>query len=690
MLNTGVINDTDLSANKSKTSVPSLAEHFGAMRFPKTVFHSWAGFSPITVPASAKVYNLKQIYSIEDVRSFAQKLSTLGNVKEYKNHVLSYKFNLKEEAASLLIIDKNSGEFFYNSTDGIPLSQKKVSLNEKIYDFLYSVDWQDPTINVIASYRLKSQPDMTYVELKRNWDSAGLPILNPVGLLNLQENERISGLELNDSGASLARNTNIYDTTDNKDGLERNTDFNTMTIGISDITNRIILIKSNLRKLDAVKTSDTGLIAYDEAVSRLKKNIQSFVLTTPAKAATSAEWKKIFPNNLAESQQAIVDESVLVYLEQPPGVQQSSLEPYYVFRGSARLMNNYQTAFIAAVPAAKQSLSKSINPDAFSLFPKVYAANGDIGQIGGQKQGAFELTITPPDPPTPTASYASCIPAEQDLNPIRIMNSGTGRIGYGWSPVAIINGIQRMSTKGWWYFIPAEGTTDANLRNDLNQVLVQIQQTTGRRDFRNFNTGVPPNILSDFQATGTTCPIRVTGDSPTIFVYAPNQSKMTIQPPAHVRYAQPFLSGELWNITSNGGGSVRVNNADYDFLYYEYSGVQFSRPDKGWNIKKNDIHNFAQKTIRPLLLLHSRETERLEYELHHAADKIADDTIFIGIVDRNELDKKLQMTVSPQAELNRFFFYVGEKKDEVEAPRVSPIVRTDYLIVELGSYAGNK
>lgn len=685
MLNTQSIEDVSNNKNRTVNTFPSVKDGVDALNLPKTKFQTWSGFQSFTPPATSALYQLKENYSLSEVKALALKLATFDDVRDYSGYVMSNTIGKAGQIASILIFNKKTGEFSYSATGGIPLSGDKNTIDEKIYDFIKKINWYDPTMKIIASYKLRNDPDNTYYEIKRDWSHTGLPILNPIGLLNLDENTAIDSLELNDKSSVVIQNADIYNTSDNKDGLQRNSDFNTMTIGISDATKSVVVLNSNIRKMDTAEPIQTPIISYNEAAARLRNNEQSFILTTPTNIGDVTEWQKIYPNQLAEAKQAVITESTIAYLEQSPTAEQKILEPYYIFRGKAKLTSNYEINFIAAVSAIHKTQASKATTFSFSFIPQVYAANGDIGQIGNQKQGAFDLILTPA-PPTPTpAPFAKCVPGKDDLNPLN-PSAGSSNSYYGWSPIAVINGEVRISKKGWWYYVPDPGTTEATLRNDINQILIQIQTIVGSHNFRNFNTGLPPNILSDFQATRTACPIRVTGDSPTIFIYAPAGSKFSIQPARAVVYTEPLLNNRSWNVLSSGNGSMEVNNTHHDYLYYEYSDITFSRPKTGWIIKKNDINTFAGEVGLKLKLTAGEKT-RLIYELNHATKKLSTQSIFIGLISRAELDTKLPLTVSPQPKIYRYFFYIGADTGKYTAPHISPIQRTDSMIIEIGSYA---
>lgn len=624
----------------------------------------------------------------------ARQLSAFDTIKDYDNFVLSYTIGNKGQVAAILLFNKMNGEFSYMASDGIPLSRQLKSDNEQIYNFLQNIQWYDPTLKVTAHYKMRNFPNSTFYEIKRDWEAVGLPILNPIGLLNLDDDISINTLEPNDRTTSVDSNLDIYNTSDSKDGIARNGDFNTMTIGVSDQTHNVFLVKSNIRKLADPKGKTVQSITYDQAVNILKNNKQSFILATPSNISNTGEWQKIFPNQLAEADEAIVTESSLVYLEQSPLAKQEYLEPYFLFRGYATLTNKQKINFIAAVSAISQEDKKTVshNPFRFSLIPEAYAFVGDtsnpIGQIGQQKQGAFEPSLFPTVTPYPSPDFTRCLPKKEDLNPQFTQPSANGDVGYGWSPIAVINGKIQMSRKGWWYFVPSENTTVDTLRNDLNAILIAIQQYTGQQmNFRNF-TGVVPNILTDFQATGTACPIRVTGDSPTIFIYAPQGEKISIQPPSIITYAEPLLDNNMWKVESNGDGTFYVDGKLKKNLYYEYSSTSFERPAKGWVVKQHELTPFVYETLSPILKINQLESQKLVFELTHAASRIDSDTLFIGPVNTEELNDKLPLAISPRPDVYRFMFYVGKGYGEqVEAPHVESIKRSEYMIVELGSYA---
>ena len=198
-------------------------------------------------------------------------------------------------------------------------------------------------------------------------------------------------------------------------------------------------------------------------------------------------------------------------------------------------------------------------------------------------------------------------------------------------------------------------------------------------------------IEGDIQDQVDYCPIRLTGTSPSLFVYAPKGTAVTVEPGVKLTYSDPYLrGGDSWTARSLSGGALDVAGAKRDYLYYEYAGASFARPEKGWVVKKSDLSSLANTVLAGGLGLNSKETERAVFELNHAAASIDAGTVFVGIVDGSEVAAKAPLTVNPKPQAAyRIHFYVGHVAgSKVSAPELTPIVRQPFTVVELGSYSG--
>ena len=688
---------------------------------PVIAFNNWTGFTAPAIPAALNNLPLKQTFTQPEVQALAQKLETSDSVKNDKKTFTSYA--ITQDKISFMIFNMQTGEFVYNSTKGVALPGTG-TLTDKSYAFLQSIGWYDPSVKVSATYKDRKKNGVTYVELHRNWTAMGAPILNSVGLLNIPLEQPLSTLAMTTTIKSTPKDEDIYESSDNKDGMARSTDFNTMTLAIDDATQTLRTIKSTLRPM-ASTSSQAQLISYQSAVEKLLSKKYSFIYTTPSGGGTAIDWKYIYPGNLASAQEAKVTESMLAYLEETPTTIQTELKPFYIFRGYAQLDSGYRVTFTAAVPATDDN---ALSSTGFSWAKNAYAAEDPT-----QKQGTFDSTVEPTALPTIADELSipdfSCKPGSAELNPVY---SSAG-LKFGWAPYTYWKGELRNDHNGYWYYIPEAGTTASMVEGNLDAIITALQQTTDDVKIReerkkieyDINQNLPPgqklsesgvdtntgtdadttqkqgtfytqkpgtpvvlsNVFQTIQDSFGVCPIRLTGSSPTVFVYGRAGENLTISPTHTYTYADPILKTDaMWNVTVNATGDLMVNGTVRPYLYYEYDRVAFTRPEKGWNIQKNELRTWVASVLAPQLGLNNAEIERTIFEINHAAKDVSGSSVFIGIISKNELASKLPLQASKGA-LERIHFYVGHAHGNVEQPVLKQITRPELMILELGSHS---
>ncbi len=715
------------------TQMPKIA----AVNPPTVMVNGWVGMTaPASVPTSASVYTFKTGYTMTEAQALAGQLGIQGKVQKNNNVVMVYSLPPGNDGtASILAYQLSNGTFIYTSSKGVALPTG-ASVEDKVMTFLKGIGVYDSTLTAVTTYKDKTQPGKLFVEVHRDWKKVGLPILNPMGLLNVPENEKLAALTLASKNSNLPQNSNIYATSDRTDGYVRKSDFNTITLGVDEATQMVTEIKSGIRPFATAAPNTTSLLTFDQAVDKLKMGQYEFALVTPSGNGEEMPWDKIYPMNKAEAETATVTDSVVVYLEQPSSANQTQLIPYYVFRANAMLKSGYRAKIIAAVPAASQT-------SAF-LMPFIGVnAQTPTSTSQGQQQGTFELvptggtpnnpntgvTTAPPQAVTsgvPTLSNGSvCKPTVGELNPI--YNIGGALYGHG--DYAIWGSEVRRASEGYWYYIPSEGDNAilGNLQNIINgikgAVATQEQVTMPTQPAANVTvpetatddqgqkqgtfyvptvlpTQVPAvqvgvndvelrvieKVIKDVNRIGEYCPLRVTGSSPTVFIYGQTGANVQLVSGAVVSYADPSTNGSnIWNVQVGANGTVLANGVTREWIYYEYENATFDRPTHGWTVKKADLASFASTTAHKLGLT-ATEAGRLQFELEHAASRVSADSVFVGLISKNEVNSKLPLKVSSGYAVERVYFYVGAASGKTVAPSLSKIVRSPSMVVELGSY----
>ena len=288
-------------------------------------------------------------------------------------------------------------------------------------------------------------------------------------------------------------------------------------------------------------------------------------------------------------------------------------------------------------------------------------------------------TIPPPTQPptqpplaTPTPGEC-CIPSASQLDPIYEVEG----VKFGKNTTS--------PRLGDWYYIPPAGATEDILKADVEKIKQNFQSATGASgQFRQMKM-----ILQEFKQGNPQCPdcpVRTTGGSPSLFVYGKENTSLTIQPQMKLTYADPSIfEAKMWSIVIKNKG-LKVNNLDREYIYYEYQPVKFERPKNGWKIEKSQLKKFSDD-LATKLNLNLKERERLLFELNHAASSVNNNHLFIGLIPQKEIEKKLPLSFSMSPEtVYRYHFFIDKAGDQqVKPPKITPIERQEFMVVELGA-----
>ena len=620
-----------------------------------------AQVTPPAPPASLTVYKTKQNYTLTEIKAIAGKLNADEDFQEAENSIISY--SIADEA--VFMMDKLSGEFSYRSTTGV-LLPTGVNENESVYAFLKSLNMYDDTIKVTASYTKKSEPGVKFVELHRDWKSVGMPILSTIGIVNIPEDTKFASLSLTSAASNTPEDLDIAGTTDRTDALKRRNDFNTITVGISQTDKKIISVSSNMRILTAQPTTAAPIAASD-VLPLLEANKQNFIFTSPAGEGVP-DMSKIYAGNKVSTKQAVITDITIAYIEQPPTVAQTQLDPHYVIRGYMESDNGYRLNYVATLEAVKKPLSFNFKLPTFN-FKFIKEANAQITDPG-QKQGTVTF-------PTSQPVNSKCVPTEADMIPPVLEYAGM-RIGYA----------LRHDGPGYeWYYLNRKNLSkDQILQNIV--VLLKALPTLDDRGDDSSKREKMQKLIKDILSSPD-CPVRFTGSSPTVFVYGTEGSKLSVTLPQNTTYTEPVTKENAWNVevTQNG---IEANGLERDYLYYEYAQISFEKPENGWIIDRSELSTFS-KNLADKMKLTAKEESRLLFELNHALADVSGKSLFIGLTNKEELDAKLPISIQGEIDtIKRYHFYVGPatKQMNVISPIISPVERTNAMVLEIGASSG--
>jgi hypothetical protein len=430
-----------------------------------------------------------------------------------------------------------------------------------------------------------------------------------------------------------------------------------MAIAVKD--GKVVSAVSNIRPFMG-NARPTQLITYTDAVKLLTTNNYTSLLLSPMEGAKE-DVEKLYSQGKATLANAVVSEAIVAYIEELPVAAQPRLAPSYIFRGSGTLEGGKTVRFLAAVSAVPQNVLGVSDESSVLAFKNP--------KLGGQQQGTLEMSTAS----AVIVSNGDCKPSVAQLTNI---TTGSNGLLYGQYPYV---SNSKLNTE--WFYIPASGAVDIN---SFQQAYSAISGTAGfilRTD-----TG---DIIADIEKNAARgCAVRLTGGSPTIFMYGPNGQTINITPVSTVTHSNTELKNDTWNVTVGKDG-LTVNGTQTPYIYYEFDPVSFETPRNGWSVKREDLSNLVQN-LSSAFALTGAESARLSYELNFAANKVDGQNLFVGVVDQKELSTKLPLEVSPSTvEVERIHFYVGESKTQhVNAPKVSPVKRGTSYVLEIGASAG--
>ncbi len=748
------------------------------------------------LPAQTKIYTFKNSFSEPETLALAQKLlSSDAQLIATSEGVRTY-----NSAFGYLVFNTKTGTFALNSVgSATPLEQLKTitdirpALTNYLKDSLQIID---ETTTLTAYYQRNTTPDVTYYEFHRDQEQMGLQIINPIGVANLTEDVQLQKVSLNSFAADAANDATIILASDTP-GKARRSDFNTLTVGVNS-AGAIISIESNLRPIessDYVTGLALSILSPDEAIEELQNKGSYFNITVPS-GQGNIDYDKVYLNNELKTQEAVITDMALSFIEKPANVVQRYLQPVYIVRGYAETETGVRVKFVQTIPA----VSSLEDTEATSFFVKpAFALDQEI-QIpcpNGSGTCTFETfknTPTPPQNPTPTTiapspttpQSPSITPPPPSTDKCVIYNlagdlieegrpifvAGIGTVYYfsnlASGPLVVENSVHDQ------YSNPQEGDAslaslpfEERIQNELLAIGAEIMINEPSRvaygsngldlkklyalttDIQNlpnvdYGNGVGERALywdhvantlylERFNLTSLTShptPLSDAGlTNETIWLARRNATQFGIQSRTynnfrvdskcrwlstispllffypekpmlvnfsfdhnHVAYVDPYLKKNL-TFNAQPDGTLSFNNGlTRDRLHYEYSDVRFAQPKNGWIISSDKIVEKAQSIAHDLRLT-SQETTALLKEMYRVeGDLQQNKNVFMGLLDEAEVSRQLPFRLSPApTTVRRVHIYLepvatAQTTPGVVAPKLSPIERKGFTIIELGAY----
>ncbi|OGK41114.1 hypothetical protein A3A74_02100 [Candidatus Roizmanbacteria bacterium RIFCSPLOWO2_01_FULL_35_13] len=650
-------------ANRSQNQNNNVGQPPLSLPLPRAQFAGYTLQAELpSLPTSVKLSDLKTSYTTGEALDIATKIG-------FKNSVVDDGVNLvlvtnqEEDQQTMLSFNKTNGVFLFASELGYPSGGSNPESAAR--SFLNKMGLMDDTLEVTATYKRESHPEVTFVELHRSWEKLGLPILNPVGALNLEETERLADVKLGVVEATAPDDPDITWSSDGFEGKMRPNDFNTITVAVIDDNNTILSVMSNVKILakTQVKESAQTLKTPEEAFAEVQTGKTSFSLVKPTGEGVF-ESMNVFPNSEAVGDNAVVTDVILTYIDDINQKSQTTLYPYYLFRGTTTLNSGYQAQFVQTVPALKQV--NTLGVFAQNSAPTVFPGQGSTLQYG-----TFNWLSPAPNPKNALACAG--------LTQMYTLANG----GYiGWYP--------NTPPRTWYYVPPAGEVVDAQRIADLKvELWAVVARACKESKVDPTVCGVPPDLNIQ-----TAC-YHVSTGSPFVYVYPDTTKKMSVSLVKQgLTYSDPPLSKEkVWNFTADAEKLTFSNGLVRNKLYYEYDKSlfkptfdQLKKETKGFAVNKNNLNEFIND-VAEKAGLNSAEKTGLTIELTREVNKLSSSTLKVGLLDRAVLDQVLPVSITPQPEVyHRFFLYVttADANEKLTSPTVDRLTRVDDLVVEIG------
>ncbi len=651
-------------------------------RLPKVNVKSWDMQTMATTIASQSAvhYSLKTNYNQQDFLARTRELfarhpallAVAPNVQQNEKYYHA-KWTASSSAA-MVIMDKTNGSLlarFFGKKD-----QTYILAGTQVQSYIQNT-FEDPSLVVTDVYQ-KPSDETIYYAAHRSWQAMGKPIVNVFGLFNTPDNTALDTLD------PSALRTDTSKPRQLRAGEKLEEDFNTVTVGVKNGV--ITSIVSNLRLFDsasAIHKSNVALVDQQQAQKRLQSSQYEQLFVAPA-GSGFVPYDTLYPNSRVDLSTVSIKQAAVAYVESLPSSFQAYLSPSYIFWGESQASSGYTMRVLAVVSAHQDVLGDSARQT--HLLTQVAGSRPTQQQATLQFAADPALQPTavvtrPPSPgttntPTPTRTPSPPSACEPDKS--QLSNLQTDAVGNQYGQAARPSAYTSVGANTLeWYVVLNQRSLSA-LNEAISTAFARFDivdepwWAVGGQAQRDLD-----NIIEDFMSGNESCPIRLSGRSPTVFAYQLSKDTF-IKPKGPITYSYPELHDGGWS----------VSDPNTQSFYYEYDNRFIPKTTAaGWIVDRSQLASLVHRLANQLQL-HDTEEQRLLFELNHAARQAKGTKVFVHAIDRSELDSALPLVIEPGVNVQRIHFGVTNRLPSlVKHTQLLPVVRSESMVLELGALA---
>lgn len=679
-------------------------------------------------PASMQVYQVKNSFTPDDIQNLAYDLGfeIVDAVEDGASTSQLYDIDNEQ----YLGFHKGTGHFTFISEIGLQPDSPASTPTQTAKNVLAQLGLDHPSMQPYATYKRKDdRTDMVYVEMHANWSTIGAPIINPLGILNLSQDEPLSSLTIGKQDLRIP-DENIIDTSDNADGLARPSGFNTVTMKISEADGKIYNMSYEAPHIiGSEAVASTAIKSPVQAFSDYTKGNTSLGITGPT-GSGNISLADIYSGNTAASETVDVADIEIVY-PQTNSHMPSYWCPSYTFTSYGKVQTGFDVKYVHTVPAVSDSRCQAsvlgettelaqTQPGPFVTSPTPDKPNVPITQVVGPTNDPLQSGSKAADSlQYGTIAYTYTVVVDTPVNecPPNFTNSySVGETAdtleyIAWidpnQPNVTLEPGQETRTFGngtrariWYYVVKQKQGSQAQLTSlspskTKNEVIAIRNKIFSRTCKIGKAHMCPKDPQVDSLAT-VSCKYLLTA-SPWLYAYSDFDQTvdLTVNPIGGMQYAQPALNGgNTWSVTTQRNGNMLFNNRETDGLLWEYhkesvkhAYAEFEdKPNKGFIVSADQFKPFMAGLMNQIGL-NEQEKKNALAELNRESSKIESPFVKVAFVPTSFVDEAFPLSISPAPDsVNRVYFEITElgTYQHIETPKLPVVSRNGLTIVETG------